>query len=1442
MKALLPFLLIIGFLTKAADSGNNLIFEHLSTEHGLSHGSVSAMLKDKTGFMWFATWDGLNRFDGHSFKVYKHATGNGIPEASNRIETLKLDANGNIWIITYDSKAFCFSPLTETFLPVPDPNPKNQTAIVLGIFPQTNGDVWVATKNMGAFRVYTDTNTQRLTISNYTENTTIPIKGNNVKSINSTSNGNIWVNTNRGLSILAPDKDNIFKPVKLKPSDDSLFQAHEITTLYNHNATLFLGTQSGQLIIYNQDSQLTPITALPNQAPITDIAIGSAGLIYLSTLGNGIFEFNAETLQMLHHFKQGIISSVLKMYADSNNKLWIESTKAGISKIDLKTKSVKHYTQKLDVAPDIKATAQCGIMEDENQTLWLTLKGGGFGYYCKETDQVEYFYNEPGNQNSKLSNFVKCFYKDASGILWVSTYFKGIEKVTFIRNKFRFVQPAPQYNLSIANEVRALLADSKGYLWVATKKQEVFILDSNLNVVKKLDYLNGSKIGVIYAFLETKNGDILMGTKGNGLFRLTRGTELNFKASHFVHDSQVPTSLSNNNIYTLLQDTKGRIWIGTYGGGLNLFTQNSFLNAGNGLSSYPLEKANKVRHLAEDAKGNLWLASTNGLMLIDINHSNPSDFNYSLFNKENRNVSGLKSNDIFWILCDKNKNLWVASLGSGLSLLTEFTPKKLTFYTQTKDDGLPSDVIFTINDDKDGNLWMTTENGISFYNTNNCTFKNYSLFEGIINSFFSEAAVSRHSNGSFSLGANNGVYHFNPETFVPEQNSIPLVFTDFNLLGKRITPGPESVLKQAISYSKKIELKHNQNAFGLTWAALNYKIHDNIQYAYKLEGYDEQWIFAGSQNQISYNKIPPGSYTFMVQFVNPELQKLNQPQSLQIEIQPPIWRTYWAYGLYLLIFLIIAEISRRILITIIRLRNTVVIEKKLSEIKLSFFTNISHELRTPLTLILGPVRELASEATNQRAKYYTRLIEENATRLLRLVNQLLDFRKIQSQKMQLEFQETELGSFINRVCANFNELAHKRQINFKITHSANPIWVLINEEKMDNVFYNLLSNAFKFTPDFGSIEVLITSSKTDSKAVIEIIDTGIGINKEQEQVLFTVYASYSDSNSKINPGTGIGLVLAKELVNLHKGTLAYRPNPDGGSIFSVKLDVIAPPSFKEISMKQNLQQQTNQVANPPDNSSNQEPNKPRLLIVEDNLELVQFLSTQLSHHYKVYKAINGREGLKMALKLQPDIIISDVIMPVMDGLQLLNKIKNNFETSHIPVVLLTAKSSVESKIEGLRYGADAYLTKPFHNEQLHAQLQNLLQQRTRLLNKYIEMPENGNPNDYGISITEQDEQFLNRVRKLIEENLSNVDFRLEDIYKEVGMGRSKFFDKLKGLTGLSPIDFVKEYRLNKAFNLLQSGIHNVSETAFLSGYTDAGYFSKCFKERFGLNPSEIIKN
>lgn len=1419
---------------------NDFVFEHLSTQNGLSHGNVSAMLKDKTGFMWFATWDGINRFDGQTFKVFKHSIDDESAEASNRIETIKQDAFGNIWIITYDNKAFRFNPLTETFTEIPEQNTTDVTPIIIGILPLANGDLCVSTQNQGIFMVYSDALNQNLTIYNYSPNSHTPIPGNRIKEVVQDSANNLWVNTNKGIICLQANNQHNYLPLNFTPSTDSLFARHQLTKIFATIDRIYLGTKSGQVIIFNQETQNATITTLPNTKPITDITQSSEGLIYISTSGNGIFELNGQKNRVQHHFNQAIIASVLKMYADANNRLWIESTHAGLSKIDLSTRILKHYTQKLDVAPDIKASAQCGIMEDENQTVWMTLKGGGFGFYNPKTDKVEYFHNEPGNPNSKLSNFVKCFYKDASGVLWLSTYFKGIEKITFIQNKFRFVQPAPQYNLSIANEVRALLADSKGYLWVATKKQEVFILDANYQVVKKIESLNGEKIGRVYALLETQNGDILMGTKGNGLFQLTRLNDLNFLARHYVHQANNPSSLSNDNIYTLLQDQEGRIWVGTYGGGLNLFTENRFLNASQGLDSYPIKKAYKVRHLAEDTQGHIWLASTEGILRIDAKSKTPENLTYTLFNKENDNVTGLKSNDIFWILCDHNNNIWVASLGSGLSLLKTSTPDKLAFFTQTKDDGLPSDVIFTIADDTSGNLWMTTENGISFYDVSNGTFKNYSQFDGISNSFFSEAAVTRHQDGSFSVGANNGFYHFNPAHFSSKPDRVPLVFTRFNVLGKDISPGPESILKEAVSYSKQIKLKHNQNAFGFTWAALNYKIQDKIQYAYKLDGYDNQWIFTGAQYQTFYNKIPPGSYSFMVKYVNPELQALNKPQTIQIEILPPPWRTNWAYFAYFLLFLIAAEVTRRILLTIIRLRNKVVIEKKLSEIKLNFFTNISHELRTPLTLILGPVRELGAETLSQKGKLYTQLIEENAIRLLRLVNQLLDFRKIQHKKMQLEFQETELGKFTHRVCDNFKELADKRNIKFSISEPEQSIWVSINEEKMDSVLFNLLSNAFKFTPDFGTINVQISESLSDSKVFIDVIDSGSGISKEQEQSLFTVYASYNNPSSKINPGTGIGLVLAKELVNLHNGTLTYRPNSKGGAIFSITLDII---SKNENQLTKTIPDKpvSEKIAKTIDKAHKRTNNLPRLLIVEDNQELLHFLSTQLTDKYQVYEALNGQEGLKTAIKVQPDIIISDVIMPVMDGLQLLDKIKNNFETSHIPVILLTAKSSVESKIEGLKYGADAYLTKPFHNQQLQAQLQNLLKQRSQLKDKFTQSPENEKKDDSPVLITDKDEQFLNTIRNIIEENLSNADFRLEDIYKEVGMGRSKFFGKLKGLTGLSPIDFVKEYRLNKAYNLLQSGEYNVSEASFLSGYMDAGYFSKSFKERFGLNPSEVIK-
>ena len=1439
------FSLLFLFLITIGKAEEDCIFEHLSTENGLSHGSVSAMMKDHLGFMWFATWDGINRYDGHTFKTFKQENSDGSNFSSNRVAKISEDALGNIWIITYDYRAFRLNRFSEQFEAVPKYQDGTVATNTTSVYPTASGDVWVCSSNQGIYRVVTDTISNQIQLIHFDENSDPALPGNNVQFIREDSRKNLWINTEKGIVCLRPDlNSHKYSQKNFSEEENKLINQYRLTCFRETSSLMYFGTDDGKLLVYNKSKDSFQKLDLKNRSVISYMVDGNNGAIYIGTTSNGLFEYNEWTGEITNHFTQPQIQHILKMYTDQKGMLWIESAVAGISKIDTRNGKFRHYEQTLDVNPDVRSGGQCGFMEDENKTLWLTLKGGGFGYYDQATDEVKYFYNEPGNPNSRISNFVNCFYNDPSGVLWLSTYFKGIEKISFIQKKFQLIQPAPQPNFSIANEVRAMLEDSKGYLWVATKNQELFLLDKDDHVVKKFDKLGGQSIGRGYALLEDSEGNIYLGTKGNGLFKLTRKSLLDFKVEHFVHDSNDATSISDNNIYSLLEDKQGRIWIGTYGGGVNLLVNNRFLNAENALKNYPLDKASRVRHIAEDENGNLWLGTTDGILFFNPKGELPANYIFKFYNKENGNTKGLLSNDVFWIFCDQNHNIWMASLGGGLALLKNYPDNNqpLEFATLTKDDGLPSDIIFTITSDQNGNLWVATENGISFYDLQKHLFRNYNEYDGIVNSGFSEGACVMRADGSICFGANNGFYSFHPETFNNGEKKVNLVLTGFRLFGKEVAPGKESALKRSIVDTHSIHLNYNQNVLGITWAGLDFRIGNQMQYDYQLEGFDNDWRFAGDQNQASYTRLPPGDYIFKVRFSNPELQVLNPPTTLAIEISPPFWKTSWAYLIYLLLFIGLIEIARRIITTMIRLRNKVVIEKELTDIKLNFFTNVSHELRTPLSLILGPARELQKkEALTDRGLEYTNLIEQNARRLLRLVNQLLDFRKIQSNKMELSLKEVDVVLFIQTACQNFDELAREKNIGFSFKSTNPRIKVWMDEEKMDSVIYNLLSNAFKFTPDHGSIEVSISESLSKNRVIVEVRDTGIGVPKEQEESLFKVFASHYNSNQPKQSGTGIGLSLSKELVRLHGGELTYRPTPGGGATFCIGLKTDSHP-VQETQEKELSLVEIEPIAEKKqtDGKAKSSSDLPSILLVEDNQELRTFLRMQLADNYQVEEAGNGSEGLKKAIQFQPDIILSDVMMPIMDGIQLLEQIKNNFETSHIPVVLLTAKSSVESKIEGLKYGADAYLTKPFHSEQLEAQLENLLHQRVLLRERYAMQADESN-HTTDVSITDRDAAFLNQVREIIEANLVNPQFKIGDIYRQVGMGRSKFFDKLKGLTGLSPIDFVKEYRLNKAASLLSSSDYNVSEVSYLSGFTDAGYFSKCFKDRFGISPSQVEK-
>lgn len=1446
------FFLLLGLLSVLrALAEYDYVFEHLSTEDGLSNGSVSAMLKDSRGFMWFATWDGLNRYDGHSFRVFKPGDSENARSASNRIERIAEDRLGNIWVLTYDARAFRLDRRTEQFMAIPAFSEDGPPAHVVEIYPFSNGDVWVATSNTGAYQVKTNPNTFQVETSRFDSSSSVPVPGNSVRFVAEDASHRFWINTDNGLCCLEEDSvSGKIRPVSWSESAQNILAQYRISSFLDRGNRLYLGTAGGKILIFDLSNKTFQVRDLGVRSAVSQIIGAPNGMLYAGTRGDGIVAWHEWDNKVIASYNRPEIAEVLKMYPDSRGLLWIESSKAGISKLDPRNGSYRHYQQQLDVNPDIRSGAQCGIMEDEDHTLWLTLKGGGFGRYNPSTDEIEYFFNQPGQPGSKISNFVNCFYKDSSGVLWLSTYFKGIEKTTFIQKRFRFIQPNPESNLSIANEVRALFEDRQGNLWVATKKQELFILDQDFRILKKIDRLNGQPIGLVYAILENSMGEIFIGTKGNGLYQLTRKRGFDFSVTHYVHNPLDTTSISNDNIYSILEDRKGRIWVGTYGGGLNLFNRGEFISCNHLLCHYPLKKASKIRHLTEDRQGQIWMATTDGLVVLNAEAGFPSDFRFTLFNYDSGNIEGLSGIDIFWIGHQRNGTLWFAALGGGLCRIDRDPGQtfRLSCEALTKKDGLPGDVLYTIIEDSGGRLWMSTENGISSYDPERHLIRNYGFYDGVNQTGFSEAAVAQRQDGTLCFGANNGIYCFNPSDFTNEYQPVRLVFTGFHLFGKEVLPGEQSVLKVAMPETQTIELKYNQNVFGLTWAGLDFKMQDKLTYAYKLGGYDNDWQLARESHYAGYSKLPPGKYTFLLKLREVGQQENNPPVSISIIIHPPFWKTTWAYLAYLLLTILAIELTRNTVTTMIRLRNKVHIEKELTDIKLNFFTNVSHEFRTPLTLILGPAHELRSKETlSDRGENYARLIEQNAKRLLRLVNQLLDFRKIQSQKLVLNYDKVEVVPFVRTVCSNFDEMAREKNIRFTVSCSNPDCSAWFDREKIDQVLFNLLSNAFKFTPDAGAIEVRILDSFSDSVLTIEIADSGVGITKDQEATLFELFTSHRPNGYQV-PGTGIGLSFSKQLIELHQGKLTYRPTPGGGATFcfSLKTD----QAFSSEAVAQELPEPVQEESGPfldkkiavsqqfeNQNSSN----LPRLLIVEDNHELVSFLQTILCSFYQVESAADGIEGWEKAVRFQPDIILSDVMMPEVDGIELLDRIKNNFETSHIPVVLLSAKSSVESQIEGLKYGADAYLTKPFHPEQLLVQLENILKQRVLLRECYTRPSVEKEVQECQLVLTEPDEQFLLGVRAIIEDNLVRTDFKIETLYKEMGMGRSKFFDKLKGLSGLSPIDYVREYRLSQAKSLLESGTYNVTEVSYLSGFADAGYFSKCFKERFGLNPSQYVK-
>ena len=1041
---------------------------------------------------------------------------------------------------------------------------------------------------------------------------------------------------------------------------------------------------------------------------------------------------------------------------------------------------------------------------------------------------------------------------------------------------------------SLSNEVRALCEDKHKNIWVGLKDGRLRVYDANhkyLGFLTETGNVSLSGVpmkGTVYDITQDSKGVLWIATKGDGLVRAesVAPNGLSYKLSRYRYDEDDMYSLSNDNVYCVYEDHNGRIWVATFANGINYISKDKagntiFVNHRNNLKGYPIDLCYKTRFITSDNNGHLWVGTTAGAVAFDENFKTPEEIQFHHFSRNPNDAKSLSNNDVHWIIATKKKELYLATFGGGLNKLLSIDKNgNGVFKSYSVLDGLPSDVLLSIREDKKQNLWMSTENGISKFIPDEERFENYDDRSITFRVRFSEAASAVTSKGKMLFGASNGIFMFDPDSINKSRFVPPIVLSKLVIANQDIVPGEGSVLKVGLDDTKELVLSHKENIFAIQYAALDYTNPQNIQYAYILEGFEHQWTYADRLRNATYTNLPKGHYTFKVRSTNSDGVWVDNTRFLDIVVLPSFWETPLAYFLYVLFILLVIFVAVYILFTIYRLKHEVSVEQQVSDIKLRFFTNISHELRTPLTLIAGPVEYvLKNSKLPEDAREQLVVVERNTNRMLHLVNQILDFRKIQNKKMKIQVQRVNVVAFVRKVMDNFESLAEEHNIDFLFETEKDELYLWVDEDKLEKIVFNLLSNAFKYTPGGKLIRVFI--HEDEGTVSVGVQDQGIGIAENKKKSLFVRFENLVDKNLFNQASTGIGLSLVKELVEMHKAVISVDSKLGEGSCFKVDflkgkehyddtVEFILEDSATSSSMTipapvMDATASVIPIVNPDediqDEESEEASNKEVMLLVEDNQELRVFLRTIFSSTYRVVEAADGMEGWSKALKFVPDIIISDVMMPEKDGIEMTKELRADMTTSHIPIVLLTAKTSIESKLEGLEYGADDYITKPFSATYLKARVENLLSQRRKLQSLYRDNLMN-NTHVSSLSTSEEaateeeklpdmspnDRKFMDKLVELMEANMDNGDLVVDDLVREVAVSRSVFFKKLKTLTGLAPIEFIKEMRINRAAQLIETGEFNMTQISYMVGINDPRYFSKCFKSKLGMTPTEYRDN
>lgn len=1447
------------------------VFTHYSMEDGLSENTVMSILQDRKGMMWFSTWDGLDKFDGYTFTTYKASFNNSITLTTNRIDKIKEDRWGFLWLITNDRQAFRFDPATETFEHVSSGKGIGSVTIAdITLLP--NGTVWLQTVNEGAIRVSTDPQTFKLSKKWYLHQ-----RGTEIHGFFQDKSGGEWILSNRGLDRIS--KSDVLTSGFAQKASHLLFPN---TCFYSANETssdIFFGSDDGKVWRYRKAFRQFIRFQLPLHSPVIAIHDIGQGRLAFITRNDGFCLYNPSTGQMeIVDGKRLPAAPVHDVYVDRFNGIWLNQNIVG-TVVYYNTSKKKLHIEKVTVTEGAeKSYPNFHIHEDVLGHVWIHPRGGGFSYYDPVTDEIHPFrYDEKNDPEHFFSDKIHTAYSDRQGNLWLATRSKGLEKVTFKKQPFTLTAPNPGREEEPGNDVRALGEDNDGHIFVGAKDGRLRVYDLNYNYIGYLT--SGGRVadsgtpmgGNVYFMMKDRRQVLWIATKGNGIFKAEPRGNLTYRLTHYVHNPADKYSLSDNNVYCIYEDYKGRIWVATYGGGLNYVETGSdgrerFVNPFNRLKTYPLQLCPKVRFVTGDNRHNIWIGTTRGVLRLNGDFDSPEHIRFSHYSCESGNPASLSNNDVHWILSTRRHELYFATYGGGLSKLERLSPDGKAFFSSyTTADGAPSDIMLSVCEDNKGFLWLSTETGISQFNLTDKRFDNYTKGYMNMRIRFNEATVLYTTSGQVLFGTDKGFLAFDP-TRVHKSSFVPsIVLSKLLIANVETTPGDSSVLKKTLDYTSELDLPHNKNTFTIQFAALDYTNPSEIHYAYRLKGFDEKWNYVGNQRTATYTNLPNGNYVFEVRSTNADGVWCNNIRSLVVKRLPSFWETGWAYTLYIICLLLVVGTAFYIFFIIYSLKHRVQMEKQMTEMKLRFFTDISHELRTPLVLISGPVEYiLKKKPLSDDLRKQLQVVERNTNRMLRLINQLLDFRKIQNKKMQMRVQRFDMVLWTKDIMESFYSSAEEHHIRLLFDAPSSSVYVWADKDKYEKIVINLLSNAFKYTPDGKEIKVSV--GENVSSVFVSVTDQGIGIDKSRQSSIFKRFENIADKDIFNNSSTGIGLSVAKKLADMHKAVIDVESSLGQGSSFRV--------SFKKgkahfdksveflmddhVSGHVDGSEPVSHIISDTDvpvsssESTTQETERKKqglMLIVEDNSELRTFLRSIFSSEFNLLESANGEEGLQKALTNIPDIIISDIMMPVKDGIEMIKELRSNLSVSHIPVILLTAKASVENRIEGLEYGADDYITKPFSVAYLSARVKNLLvrreqlqkQFRERLVNKAV--PDNVTETETStgktvVEMTDGDRKFIDTFVELVQRNLGNGNLEIEAFARELAVSRSVFFKKVKTLLGVAPIEFVREMRIRKAIELIRSGQHSMSQVAYMVGFNDPHYFSKTFKQKTGMTPSE----